>query len=96
MTTSSVIFSRQIASYMHMSMRSFLRYFKSLTGQTPASYIALTRMEVAKGLLEDTDLSITEIMDKIGIASVSSFSETFKKHYGYSPRTYREIFRKSV
>lgn len=85
-----------LASYMHMSMRSFLRYFKSLTGQTPASYIAITRMEVAKVLLEDTDLSITEIMDKVGIVSVSSFSKTFKKHYGYSPRTYRELFRKSV
>lgn len=85
-----------LAAYMHMSVRSFLRYFKNLTGQSPASYIALTRMEVAKSLLEDTDLSISEIMDRVGISSVSSFSKMFKKHYGYSPRTYREIFRKSV
>ncbi len=85
-----------LAAYMHMSVRSFLRYFKNLTGQPPASYIALTRMERAKSLLEETDLSVSEIMDRVGISSVSSFSKTFKKHYGYSPRTYWELFRKSV
>ena len=85
-----------LANYMHMSVRSFLRYFKNLTGQTPATYIAMTRMETAKNLLEETDLSISEIMDRVGVASISSFSKTFKKHYGYSPRTYREFFRKSV
>lgn len=85
-----------LAAYTHMSVRSFLRYFKSLTGQSPANYIIQTRMEVAKGLLENSDLSVSEIMDRVGIASVSSFSKTFKKHYGHSPRAYRELFRKSV
>lgn len=85
-----------LANLMHMSVRSFLRHFKELTGQTPASYIANMRMELAKKLLEDSELSIAEIMDRVGISSVSSFSKTFKKHYGHSPRTYREIFRKSV
>ena len=85
-----------LANYMHMSTRSFLRYFKNLTGQTPAAYITQTRMEVAKNLLEESDLSVSEIMDKIGVSSISSFSKTFKKYYGYSPRTYRELFRKSA
>lgn len=85
-----------LAAYMHMSVRSFLRYFKNLTGQTPAAYIAQVRMEVAKSLLEESSLSVSEIMDRVGVSSVSSFSKMFKKHYGYSPRTYRELFRKSV
>ena len=85
-----------LANFMHMSVRSFLRHFKELTGQTPASYITNMRMELAKKLLEESNLSVTEIMDLVGISSVSSFSKIFKKHYGYAPRSYREIFRKSV
>lgn len=85
-----------LAGYMHMSMRTFSRYFKNLTGQAPGSYITQIRMEMAKMLLEETELSVSEIMDRVGIASISSFSKMFKKYYGYAPRVYREFFHKSV
>lgn len=85
-----------LANHAHMSVRNFLRYFKSITGQSPASYITQARMELAKNLLEESGMSVSDIMEKLGISSISSFSKTFKKYYGYSPRTYRELFKKSV
>jgi AraC-like DNA-binding protein len=82
-----------LASYVHMDGRSFIRYFKKLTGYPPAKYITLRRMELAKNLLEESDLSISDIMYRSGFNDLSYFSKLFKKHYSLSPRTYRDIIR---
>ncbi len=44
-------------------------------------------------LLDETDLNLTEIMERIGIDYVSHFSKLFKKFYGVSPHHYRKIPR---
>lgn len=85
-----------LASLMNMSVRSFIRYFKTVTGYTPAKYVTFTRMSVAKNLLEETELSIPQIMDRVGIDDLSLFSKLFKKHYSHSPRAYRKHLRQAV
>ena len=37
-----------LAAYMHMSLRSFIRYFEEITGYTPGKYVTLVRMMTAK------------------------------------------------
>lgn len=72
----------------------FIRAFKDKTGQTPAKYIKAKRMEMAKRMLEGTDLSVIEITEKIGINDPAHFSRLFKEHYNMPPSKYREYFRK--
>lgn len=70
----------------------FIRAFKDKTGVTPAKYIKAQRMSTAKVLLESTDLTITEIAEKVGIVDDSHFSRDFKKYYNMPPAKYRQYF----
>ena len=80
-----------LAQLLHMQTRSFIRFFKKLTGFTPARYIMARRMELAKNLLEETDLPVSDIMRQIGMEDLPHFSRRFKQHFAVSPRHYREL-----
>ena len=82
-----------IASAFYMHPNHFFRFFKDKTGQTPAKYIKMRKMEIAKRYLEDTEMSVSEIMYQIGENDLCSFSKQFKSAFSYSPREYRKYFR---
>lgn len=85
-----------LADYMHMDVRNFIRYFKKITGNTPAKYITLLRMSTAQSLLTETDISVSDIMYQVGISDLALFSKMFKRVYSLSPKAYREASRKNV
>ncbi len=82
----------ELSAAFHLHPNHFIRFFKSRTGQTPARYIKMLKMETAKRYLEKTDLYITEIMKKIGQTDACSFSKQFKSMYSMSPQEYRRYF----
>ena len=82
-----------LAEQFHLHPSHFIRFFKTSTGYTPARYIKIKRMEVAKRYLEETDLFLSEIMERIGIEDACSFSKQFKSVYSYAPREYRAYFK---
>ncbi len=84
--------NRELAEQFHLHANHFIRFFKNKTGQTPARYVKIKKMETAKQLLENSDLYINEIMEKIGEDDLSSFSRQFKSLYNQSPRKYRKYF----
>lgn len=63
--------------------------FKQSEGQTIEQYLIKMRVERAKVLIEDLNLSFTDISDELGYSSVAHFSTQFKKQTGYSPSMYR-------
>lgn len=83
-----------LAEYIHMDVRNFIRYFKKITGNTPAKYITLLRMSKAQSLLTETDLRISDIMYQVGINDLPLFSKMFKRVYSMSPKAYRETYKK--
>ena len=83
-----------LADYMHMDVRNFIRYFKKITGSTPAKYITILRMTTAQSLLTETDMRISDIMYEVGINDLPLFSKMFKRVYSLSPKAYREMYRK--
>ena len=82
----------ELAKKFYLHPNHFVRFFKNKTGVTPIHYIKARKMETAKRLLEDSDLSVTEIIEKIGENNINNFSKQFKNYYGLSPRKYREFF----
>lgn len=82
-----------LAEQFHLHPSHFIRFFKTHTGYTPARYVKMKKMEVAKRYLEETDLFVLEIMERIGIEDACSFSKQFKSVYSYSPRDYRAYFK---
>lgn len=74
-----------------MSLSLFFNKFKAVTGMTPNNFILRQRLQTAATLLEKSPhLSITEIAEKCGFATVVYFRRVFKKQYGVSPQQYRK------
>lgn len=66
------------------------RKVKALLGYNVNDYILTIRMQKAKHLLQNENLSISEISFKIGFASQAYFSTVFKSKFNMTPSEYRE------
>ena len=77
----------------------YLRFlFKSLTGQTPLSYINNLRLESAREMLRSEFVTVAEAAEANGFENPGYFSRLFKKHYNIPPSKARfaEAFLPSV
>ena len=72
-----------------MSTAHFSRRFREAYAETPYSYLMTRRIERAKALLRQGELSVTEVCFAVGCASLGSFSARFTELVGESPSAYR-------
>ena len=79
----------QMAAVAHLSVYHFARQFKVATGLPPHQYVILRRVERAKVLLQEGDLSLAEVAADTGFTDQSKLSHTFKRVVGVSPRQFR-------
>jgi AraC-like DNA-binding protein len=80
----------RLARVSGVSEAHFARSFKDAFGVPPHRYLLTRRIERAKALLRDTDLSITDIAFQTGWDSLGTFGRTFRDITGESPSTLRE------
>ncbi len=78
-----------VSNYISMNYSLFSFAFKQYTGTNFVNFLKDIRMEKAKELLENTDLRIVEISQKIGYENEKHFMKTFKTTCGVSPTEYR-------
>ncbi|MEM0928165.1 MAG: AraC family transcriptional regulator [Pseudomonadota bacterium] len=76
-----------------LSRSHFSRAFQASTGESPQDFIIGRRVNKARELLANTDISLAEIATKIGFSSQAHFSTVFKKKMGLAPGKYRKAFR---
>lgn len=67
-----------------------IRIFKKTFGVTPYAYLLSKKIEFSKRLLENTNLSISQIADKLCFADEYYFSNAFKSRVGIAPTLYRK------
>ena len=79
-----------LAALCNISEVYFRRQFKQSMGMTPTEYRNALRLNKAKSYLEYGDISVQEISDTLGYATVSHFIKAFRLHTGYSPLQYRK------
>ena len=79
----------KLASIAKISLYHFAREFKQAVGAPPHQYVTQCRIEKAKQLLANKDLSITEITQQIGLQSQSHFTNLFRHSVGMTPSAYR-------
>ncbi|AFR10402.1 AraC family transcriptional regulator [Nocardiopsis alba] len=82
-----------LAKEARMSRATFARRFSILTGLSPMRYVTWWRMNTARGLLRDTDLSVEEIASRVGYGSPFAFSHAFRRAHGEAPLRYRRLRR---
>ena len=82
-----------IAADLHVSKSNVIRVFKKQFGVTPYEYLLGRKIEAAKHLLKNTNMSIREVSEKICMSDEHYFSTLFLKRVGMRPREYRKIER---
>ena len=79
-----------VSNYISMNYSLFSYAFKQYTGSNFVSYLKELRVQEAKRLLEETDMRVIEISQRVGYENEKHFMKTFKALCGVSPSEYRK------
>lgn len=82
-----------IADKMKMSSRNLYRQLKTILSVSSSDFIKDYKLSYASKLLKTTNLSIKEIIFKVGISNKSYFYREFAKKYNVSPKQYKESYK---
>ena len=85
---SEVITRKKIEELVHLNQDHINREFKKQTGYTLMEYVQHYRILMAKKMLRETTLSISEISIRTGYDSPAYFSKIFKKQTERTPLEY--------
>ena len=80
----------KMCEILKISRRQLERLFKRYTQQSPIQFYYSLRLERAHALLNETNMSITEIATATGFNSASHLSRQFKAKYNISPTSFRK------
>lgn len=90
---SSNLTVKRVAQEVSLSPDYLTRLFKKELGVNIITYINRKRIHTSLELLKNTNLSIEEIGDLIGLSNTSYFYTMFKWEIGVSPKQYRNSFK---
>ncbi|MCP2164245.1 GlxA family transcriptional regulator [Goodfellowiella coeruleoviolacea] len=82
-----------LAARQAMSVRTFTRRFREEVGTSPGQWLIQQRVERARQLLEETDLSVDRIARDAGFGTATSLRQHLQAAIGVSPSAYRATFR---
>lgn len=89
---SEPITQEEVSSVVGLSAAYFSVLFKKTEGEGFAKYLINVRMEQAKVLLRETNISVAEVCKKVGYNDLKHFTHTFEKAAGVKPATYRKLY----
>lgn len=82
-----------LSELFDMSESTMSRFFKAHMGVTFSTYLENMRLNEAETLLTSTDLSVKDISAMIGYTTPTTFYKAFRRKWGVSPSTHREVSR---
>src|SRR5262245_21154194 len=78
-----------LAARVDMSPRNFARVFRRETGTTPAAYVEALRVESARRLLEDSELTVQAVATAVGFRHPETLHRAFARRVGTPPVRHR-------
>lgn len=82
-----------VERHMGMTSANLRRFVQENSGKGIKQYILDRKLDHARGLLETTNLNVTEVMSAAGFGNSAHFTQAFKKHTGQTPTDYRKKVR---
>src|SRR5262245_52324161 len=79
----------EMARRVNLSRSRLTHLFRSEVRRSPARYLREARLDRARKLVEETSLSIKEIMAQVGFNDPSHFTRDFARRHGAPPRRIR-------
>ncbi len=83
----------QISARFHISCAQLKRIFKDYTNTTIIAYLISLRINKAKKLIRETNMSFYQVADLSGYDNICYFSTQFKKYTGMTPTEYARSVR---
>ena len=77
-----------LADLVSLSPSAFAHLFRDITGRSPYQFLKEMRLDRARELLVDGNLTVARISTEVGYASVSHFISEFRGRFGVTPRAY--------
>lgn len=84
---------KSLAKDLSTNVNTLNIHLNKVTGMSTMQYVLAIKASYAAKLLSSQNLSLTRIAYDLGYSSPSAFSIAFKRHYGVSPRAYRNKLR---
>ncbi len=81
--------AHEIARAVGLSRSALFELFELTYGMPPHEYLTQYRLSLAKNMLTNTSLSVTEIAEQAGFRDIYAFSRSFRRRNGMSPSEYR-------
>lgn len=81
----------QLASYVHLNPAYLSRLFKREVGESITDYILHERMALAKDLIANSSMPISDVAKALGYHNFSHFSKMFRKVHDASPQQFRQL-----
>jgi len=85
-----------LATMLEQSERNFSRRFREATGESPMAYVLRLRLEHARELLRDTNLTVAEVGEASGFPNNAYFGRMFREKLSLSPGEYRKMVRSKL
>lgn len=79
-----------LAARAGLSKRTFHRRFVAATGETPARFVEIARLDAARMLLS-RGLSLKSVAAQVGLFPPARLAETFERRFGVAPRLFRDM-----
>lgn len=79
-----------LAQQVGFSPYHFARLFRLATGESPHQFVLRQRIEAARHLLKETNMSLAQVALEVGFPQQSHFTQAFKRHVGTTPLVYRQ------
>lgn len=86
----NVVTLDDICAKFYMGKSKLCKLFDEYIGMGPIEYLHLLKMNEAKRILLDEELSVSKISELLCYSTIHNFSRAFKKHTGTSPLEYRK------
>jgi transcriptional regulator GlxA family with amidase domain len=82
-----------LATHAGMSRRTFTRRFRAEVGQSPGQWLTQQRVDLARQLLEHSELPVDRIAERAGFGTAASLRQHLQTAIAVSPNAYRRTFR---
>ena len=86
------IYVRNLSELTGLNEQYFIRFFGSVTGESPLDYVNAYRVEQAARLLRESDTHVYEIAEQCGFHNIGNFIKIFRSFMGQTPHKYRKQF----
>ena len=77
-----------LAAAVNVSPSQLTVLFRTYLGMSPAKYITHIRLEESKNMLSEAEMSIGEIAELLGYASIQHYSKQFREWFGMTPSAF--------